>query len=186
MHMLSKMLCLLALAACATLAHAQSQPVYRCIGAQGEPVFSGQPCGTPAPTSANDAMAQGSGFGATCAASPQALRQSIADAFSSHDVNRLAGLLLWRGMDQASARATLHALAAWLKQPLSGIAAAYPNGPPLALDSLPPPPATGAALPVSAASSAPPVGFAISTGGGDGSTRDFGVTESGGCWWLTF
>jgi hypothetical protein len=30
----------------------------------------------------------------------------------------------------------------------------------------------------------PPTGFEISTA--DGATRDFGITEFGGCWWLTF
>lgn len=117
-------LCLLALTACAPLAHAQ---IYRCIGAHGEPVFSGQPCGTPAPVNPGVAGARGEGFGAVCAASPQALRQAIADAFTAHDVNRMAGLILWRGMDQASARATLRHLAEWLKQPLAGIAVAYPE-----------------------------------------------------------
>lgn len=176
-----KGLCLLALVACTPLAHAQ---VYRCVGAQGEPVFSGQPCGTPMPTTSTGATAAGSGFGGVCAASPQALRQSIADAFTSHDVNRLAGLIIWQGMDQGSARAALRELAEWLKQPLAGIAIAYAAGPPFAGGA--PPAATG--TPVVATSSAfvpaPPIGFEISTGAGG--TRDFGVVESGGCWWLTF
>jgi hypothetical protein len=168
---LLRCLCLLALAACAPLAHAQ---VYRCIGAHGEPVFSGQPCGTPA-TPAVDAT--GNGFGTACAASPQALRQAITDAFATADVNRLAGLILWRGMDQSTARSALRALAEWLKQPLTGIAIASANGPPF--DGAPPPPAvsTNAAVP-------PPDAFEISTA--DGGTREFGVTEVGDCWWLTF
>lgn len=179
---LLEFLCLLALAACAPLAHAQ---VYRCIGAHGEPVFSGEPCATPAPSGTN-AASPGDGFGATCAASPGALRHELANAFAAHDVNRLAGLILWRDMDQASARTTLRALTAWLKQPLTGIAIAYPTGPPFAAAG--PAPAASADDPASASSVAPqpPTGFDISTGGVDGSTRDFGVTESGGCWWLTF
>lgn len=181
---LPKILCLLALAACAPLAHAQAQPVYRCIGAQGEPVFSGQPCGTPAPAAANDTPAPSGGFGGTCAASPQALRQSIAEAFTRHDVNRLAGLILWQDMDQASAHNALRALAEWLKQPLAGITIAYAAGPPPDDDAA----SIATAIPASAASVAarPPSGFEISTGGGDGSRRDFGIVQSGGCWWLTF
>jgi len=181
MHLLSKTLCLLVLAACAPLTHAQ---VYRCIGAHGEPVFSGQPCGTPMPATSAGASMQVGGFGGVCAASPEVLRRSIADAFTSHDVNRLAGLILWQGMDQASARATLHSLAAWLKQPLAGIAIAYAMGPPFVGQA--PVPATTAPAPAGSSATAPPTGFEISTGGSDGSTRNFGVVESGGCWWLTF
>jgi Domain of unknown function (DUF4124) len=175
-------LCLLVLAACAPLAHAQ---VYRCIGAHGEPVFSGEPCATPA-SSGTNAASPGNGFGATCAVSPGALKQELANAFATHDVNRLAGLILWRDMDQASARTALRALTAWLKQPLTGIAMGYATGPPFVEAG--PSPAASAGDPASGSSVAtqPPTGFDISTGGVDGSTRDFGVTETGGCWWLTF
>lgn len=177
------MLCLLALIACTPLAHAQ---IYYCIGAHGEPVFSGQPCGTPAPSSGDTTTAVNDGFGSVCAASPQELRQAIAGAFASHDVNRLSGLILWRGMDQASARAELRVLAAWLQQPLAGIAIAYTAGPPFADAG----PAHGASVGNSAGGPRtprlPPSGFEISTEGAGGSTREFGVIEFGGCWWLTF
>jgi hypothetical protein len=120
----------------------------------------------------------GNSLGDVCAASPQALRQAIGDAFTTHDVNRLAGLILWRGMDQASARSTLRSLAEWLKQPLTGVAIARAAGPPF-----------GGLSPAAPASAndvvmQPPNGFEISTA--DGATRGFGVTEFGGCWWLTF
>lgn len=185
----TKLLCLLALLACAPFAHAQrAQPVYRCIGPHGEPVFSGQPCGTPAPAPGTSAPVQGTGSGAVCAASPEALRQAIAGAFATRDVNQLAGLILWRGMDQGSARATLRSLAAWLKQPLTGIASTRAAGPPFADTNPGPPPAASMGEPASASSAAalPPTGFDVSTGGVDGATRDFGLVESGGCWWLTF
>lgn len=184
-----KLLCLLALLACAPLAHAQhTQPVYRCIGPHGEPVFSGQPCGTPAPAPGTNAPVQGTGFSAVCAGSPEALRQAIAGAFAARDVNQLAGLILWRGMDQGSARATLRSLAAWLKQPLTGIAFTRATGLPLADTDPDPPLAATTSEPASASSvtSPPPTGFDVSTGGVDGATRDFGLVESGGCWWLTF
>lgn len=189
MRLLPKILCLLALFACAPLAHAQhTQPVYRCIGAQGEPVFSGQPCGTPAPTLGTNASAQGTAFSAVCAASPEALRQAVAGAFATRDVNQLAGLILWRGMDQNSARTTLRSLAAWLKQPLTGIAFTRAAGPPFADSDSAPLPVTSSGAPASASSVAalPPTGFGVSTGGVEGTTRDFGLVESGGCWWLTF
>jgi len=186
---MTRTLCLFALLACAPLAHAQTaQPVYRCIGAHGEPVFSGQPCGTPAPTPGTSTPVQGSGFSAVCAASPEALRQAIAGAFAAGDVNQLAGLILWHGMDQGSARSTLRSLAAWLKQPLTGIAFTHAAGPPSTDTDTGPLPATTSSEPARASSIAalPPTGFDVSTGGVDGTTRDFGVVESGGCWWLTF
>lgn len=184
-----KLLCLLALLACAPLAYAQhAQPVYRCIGAHGEPVFSGQPCGTPAPAPGSSMSAQGTDFSAVCAASPEALRQSIARAFAARDVNQLAGLILWRGMDQGSARSALRSLATWLKQPLTGIALTRAAGSPFAdTDSWPPPVAsTGEPASASSVAALPPTGIDVSTGGVDGTTRDFGLVESGGCWWLTF
>lgn len=184
-----KLLCLLALLACVPWAHAQTgQAVYHCIGAHGEPVFSGQPCGTPAPASGTSTTVQADGSSAACTASPEALRQAIAGAFATHDVNQLAGLILWRGMDQASARATLRSLATWLKQPLTGIAFTRADGPPLAGTPAIPIAASSGNAPASASSTArpAPTGFDVSTGGADGTTRDFGITESGGCWWLTF
>lgn len=174
---------LLVLFACVPLARAQ-QPVYRCTGAHGEPVFSGQPCGTPAPPPGQSTSVQAERFRGACAASPLELRQAITAAFTTHDVNRLAGLILWQGMDKASSRAALHGLSTWLKQPLAGIAIEYADRPPFA-DSGPSPQAsTGGPAGASSVVSPPPAGFEVTTG--DGGTRAFGVTEFGGCWWLTF
>ena len=169
-------------------ARAQQQPIFRCIGAHGEPVFSGQPCGTPAPAQGASAGIGAGAVGTRCAASPQALREAIAGAFASHDVNQLAGLMVWRGVGQASARASLESLARWLRQPLSGIAATYANGPPApgGTAATPGPDSAAPATASSAAATGALTGLAVSTGGGDGSTRDFGVMQSGGCWWLTF
>lgn len=180
----ARILCLAAFAACAPVfAQTKTQtPIYRCVGAHGEPEFSSKPCGTEVVLPAGAATVQGSGLGHVCAASPQDLRQAIASAFQSHDVNRLAGLILWRGIDQGAARAKLRSLAEWLKQPLAGIAIAYPTGPPVVdtgathVFSAP-----GGGAPISAL---PASGFEVSTAGGD--SRDFGIVESDGCWWLTF
>lgn len=186
MRLLSTTLMWLALIACAPLVHAQAaQPVYRCIGAHGEPEFSGQPCATPAPpaTAGSASLSIGAGPGSACAASPAVLRQAIAQAFAARDVNRLTGLMLWRGVDQASARAVMRSLSAFMQRPLTGIADVRAGGaaPP---DALPAPAAT--APPAGGSGSAPPpVAFAVSTGGVEGSTRDFSLAERGGCWWLT-
>ncbi|MGH8110611.1 MAG: DUF4124 domain-containing protein, partial [Rhodanobacteraceae bacterium] len=179
---IAKSLCLLVLVACAPLAHAH---IYRCIGAHGEPVFSGQPCANPVPANGSNAAAPDQGSGSVCAGSPQELKVAIAQAFAAHDANRMAGLLLWRGMGEASARTMLRSLAAWLKQPLAGIAVARATGPP-PLVSDPRPASSSGHFIVSTATLDRPTAFVVSTGGGDGSTRDFGITEIGGCWWLTF
>jgi hypothetical protein len=112
----------------------------------------------------------------------------VAGAFATRDINQFAGLVLWRGMDQGSARATLRSLAAWLKQPLTGIAIAHAAGPPFTdpAGGSPAGATTGQPAGASSVAASPPTGFDISTGGGDGATRDFGLVESGGCWWLTF
>lgn len=173
-----KSMCLLTLLTCAPLAQAQ---VFRCVGAQGEPVFSGEPCGTPAPAARAAGPAQA--FAGICADSPQSLRDEIAKAFARHDVNRLAGLILWSGYDQGFARATLQSLKTWMQQPLTGIAVVYATGPPVAEGAL----IAGGGAPPSLepphAAAPAPSGFLVSTAG---DTRDFGISQSGGCWWLTF
>ena len=177
---------LAALAACATAAFAQTKtqtPIYRCVGAHGEPEFSSKPCGSEVVLPAGAATAQTGGLGHVCAASPQELRQAIADAFESHDVNRLAGLILWRGIDQGAARSRLRSLAGWLKQPLAGIAIAYPTGPPV-MDSGPTHVFSAGSASDAPIPALPASGFEVSTAGGD--FRDFGIVESDGCWWLTF
>ncbi len=183
-----KSFCLLALLASAPLAHAQL--VYRCIGEHGEPVFSGQPCGTPAPSPGATAAAPAGtagGLGGVCAASPRSLRDEVAAAFQRNDVNLLSGLILWNGTAQSSARATLRSLSAMLKEPLVGITLASGADPPA--DA--PASSSTAAGPVQAASVAPPPsGLVVTTqpagsGTEGGQTRDFGLAEVGGCWWLT-
>src|SRR5581483_5502718 len=86
-------------------AHAQ---VHRCMGANGEPVFTDQPCGAQEPSlgaadSANGVApatssgvtsnangVQSAGTNAACPRSPQALREGIALAFNNDDPNALA------------------------------------------------------------------------------------------------
>jgi hypothetical protein len=186
-----RLLCLAALAIWTPLARAQAPsqtPIYRCVGAHGEPKFSSQPCGTAVQLPGNggdaDATTGSYGFGDVCPVSPEALRQAIAGAFESHDVNRLAGVIVWRGIDQDSARTLLRTLADWLKQPLAGIAIAGAAGPPYAATGPAPAESVFQARGDSSTMAPAPAGFEISTAAGG--TRAFGITESDGCWWLTF
>jgi hypothetical protein len=161
--------------------------IHRCVGAQGEPVFTDQPCGSAelsvevasgAPghgdqPDTTDAIPDSSGtrIAATCPHSPQEVRDRIAVAFNDDNPNALAGLFDWRGFSHTGADATLKEFARWLKHPLIGVqfsGAADPSGArPDDLDY----------APIS------PSGLTVLT---PSDARSFGMTEKGGCWWLSF
>lgn len=101
-------------------------PIRHCVGADGSPVFTDQPCAsvqaTPAPATSVAAPASAVTQPAvTCAADLDDLRQAVVDAFASGDANRLAGLMLWAGYRQHAAVADIRALAALMRRPLLGI-----------------------------------------------------------------
>ncbi len=175
--------------------HSADAQVHRCIGSSGEPVFTDQPCGTQEPSigvadSANGIAAadaggvvrdtngvQSAGTNAACPRSPQALRERIAVAFNGDDPNALAGLIDWRGYDRHGANARMREFERWLKQPLIGVEF---NGPP----------DPSGALPDDADYTAPdPWGVTVLTqprGEDFTQSRNFGVMQRGGCWWLSF
>ncbi|HEY3520590.1 MAG TPA: hypothetical protein VGK80_06055 [Rhodanobacteraceae bacterium] len=184
-------LALLALLCVMRPAHAQ---VHRCMGANGEPAFTDQPCGTQEPSvgvadSANGVApadtgvtnnadgAQSAGTNAACPRSPQALRERIALAFNGDDPNALAGLIDWRGYDRHGANARMREFEHWLKEPLIGV------------EFIGPPDPSGA-LPGDADYTAPdPWGVTVLTqphGEDFTQSRNFGVMQRGGCWWLSF
>ena len=116
------LLCLVLLGR-ATPALAQSD-IHHCIGANGGPVFTDQPCAalhaTPvSPSAANASPATAAVSPANlCAASVDELRQSVIDAFARRDTVRLAGLILWDGYGTGAAIADIRALTALMRQPL--------------------------------------------------------------------
>lgn len=117
----------LALLTGATPVVAQTE-IHHCIGANGGAVFTDQACAalqaTPVRPAA-PAVASPSPVTAPlptlCAASVDALRQSVIDAFAARNANRLAGLILWDGYGRGAAIADIQALAALMKQPLLGV-----------------------------------------------------------------
>ncbi|HET6911715.1 MAG TPA: DUF4124 domain-containing protein [Rhodanobacteraceae bacterium] len=168
------------------LAHAAQAQIHRCIGAQGEPVFTDQPCGAAElavaaasgslghdgqPDATNTASPSGgTRIAATCPRSPQQVRDRIAVAFNDNNPNALAGLFDWRGFSHASADARLKDFSRWLKQPLVGVqfSGADPSGAqPGDADYTP----------------SDPSGLTVLTQSG---ARSFGMAEKGGCWWLMF
>ncbi|MBS0431270.1 MAG: DUF4124 domain-containing protein [Proteobacteria bacterium] len=179
-------LALLALTCVAHPAHAQ---VHRCIGANGEPVFTDQPCGAAgssssgasangiAPAAATAPSSLGGDASAACPASPQALRDRIAAAFAGRDPNLIAGMIDWRGYDRDGATARLRDFAHWLQQPLTGIRFEGPPDP------------SGAQSGDADYAPPSPTGVTVTTqprGDETATTRSFGISKSGGCWWLGF
>jgi hypothetical protein len=111
-----------------TAVHAQN-PISRCIGADGRPVFTDQPCAslnatptvgpeTPANIPPGNIPGTASTVPVLCASSRGQLRQAVVDAFAARDANRLAGLVLWNGYGNAGAVANIRQLTALTRQPL--------------------------------------------------------------------
>lgn len=166
----------------APVVSARDAPVYHCIGANGEPVFSGQPCSAlQLPSSSTGAAApetpvapQTHGF---CAADAEELRARATAAINAHDANRLAALFLWEGMDGATALAHLRGLAAVVDGPVLGLQ--IENATPAPTGSTPTPPADGATALLIRRASDP--WNAVSPE----ETR-YPLVQRDGCWWLRF
>lgn len=149
---------------------------------------------------------------ASCPGSPQALRERVISAFDRDDPNVLAGVLLWGGVDHDTASSRMRSFKHWLSQPLVGVNfSGGPASPPPAqtyndgfgdgdssaqnFSYAPPPDDASMSTPQPGDYDyAPPrpEGLTVLTQprGGDGygapSSRSFGMTERGNCWWLTF
>jgi hypothetical protein len=123
--MLRLLLAVLMFAGFAGPALAQN-PVHRCVGSDGSPVFTDQPCAsmdatpTVAPAVASTAApgATASSVPILCATSVAALRRAVAEAFASRDANRLSGLVLWNGYAQHTAVVDIQSLSNLLRQTL--------------------------------------------------------------------
>ncbi|HEX6613777.1 MAG TPA: DUF4124 domain-containing protein [Rhodanobacteraceae bacterium] len=171
---------------------ARSQ-IHRCTGAGGEPVFTDQPCGSAElavtvasgnldkgdqANAADAASAEGGlRIAATCPQSPEEVRDRIEVAFNDDNPNALAGLFDWRGYSHQGADARLKDFTRWLKRPLVVVqftGHADPSGAePGDADYTPSDPTGLTVLTQTAGEPIP-------------ETRSFGMTQQGGCWWLSF
>jgi len=177
----SLILLALALAACGTL---RAATVHRCIGEHGEIAFSGMRCAsgrelgstdvdspatTPKPA-ARGAPASAASMSPTCPATPDALRDRIAEAFSRRDANTLAGVMRWDGVSGGAANARMRELVDLIERPLMGIDLG------------------GETIEASLGDEPPPAAtlLTVRTGGlaSGESEREFRVTPSDGCYWL--
>jgi len=140
--------------------------IHRCVGADGRPVFSDQPCTSLGATSimpatASSALAatpDGPSAGLLCAKDLAELRDGVAQAFASRSANRIGGLILWNGYGSGGTVDSLRSMEALVRQPLVSLEGSEGGG-------------------IDAVTSGP---------GGDGSTRraHFGVVRDSGCLWL--
>jgi hypothetical protein len=164
-------LLLLALLLIALPASAQTE-IHRCVGADGRPAFTDQPCSgigatsalppanVPAPAStAGDSAAipEGPSAGLLCAKNLADLRHGISQAFATRNANRIGGLILWNGSSQGAVDG-IRGIELLIRQPLVSLEGNESSG-------------------IDAVTSSP---------GGDASTRraHFDVVRDAGCLWL--
>jgi hypothetical protein len=195
MRQSAALLCLVLLAWAAPV-RAQTE-IHRCIGANGGEVFTDQPCAALQATPVSPAATQGNDIPPAtapptlCAASLGALRQSVIDAFASHDANRMAGLMLWSGYGRGAVIADIRSLGELMKQPLLDVdvpdgSASGDKSPAAAIAAsgtaaIAPPGTSPDSIPANAQ-------LVLHTAGNDGSgsSRElrFDVVSRAGCLWL--
>jgi hypothetical protein len=165
-------------------------PIQRCIGANGSPVFTDQPCAAlqaasldPATKPSESSHSPEPPPTTLCAATLSELRQSVIDAFANHDANRLAGLMLWNGYGHGAAVTDIRALTALMQRPLLDLSPSRDS----------PPAGDGSSADPLAAATAPappPVSdqLVLHTAGSDGSGSPhelrFDIVRHAGCLWL--
>lgn len=176
---------ILAAIALATCISPRAATVHRCIGEHGEIAFSGTRCasgrelGSTEVESSSPASATlrttttepRASTSQTCPATPDALRDRIAEAFARRDANTLAGVMRWDGVSGRAANARMHELAEFTERPLIGIELG------------------GEAIEASLGDEPLPASatlLTVRTGGlaSGESEHEFRVTEAGGCYWL--
>lgn len=130
--------------------------VHRCIGPDGTPLFTDQPCAslkaTPVQAAPRTSTAPAPNAPPPsapppilCAATVAELRQSVTDAFATRDPNRLAGLMLWEGAGRNAVVSDIRTLSALMKRPLLDFgeqstdqASGDPDAPPAERPAAPP------------------------------------------------
>lgn len=109
----------------ATPAAAQTE-VHRCVGKDGGPVYTDQPCtnlgarsiAPPAASSASAPEGTAPTTGLLCAQDMATLRVAVAEAFNRRDANRIGGLTLWTGYGSGGAVDNIRSLDNVVKQTL--------------------------------------------------------------------
>lgn len=115
----------------AASALAQEPRIRRCIGADGEPVFTDRPCAAPMPMAPAQGVDRARDAGTptwapdvttrTCPTSADELRDRVIAAFNARNAMTLSGLFLWDGHGGGSATAQLQQLARLVAEPLVAV-----------------------------------------------------------------
>ena len=98
--------------------------IHRCVGADGSPLYSDQPCAAVGatsiapPSTSTTAVPGAPTTGMLCAKDLAELREGLARAFATHDANRVGALVLWNGYGSNGAVDSIQRLGALVKQPL--------------------------------------------------------------------
>lgn len=159
--------------------------IHRCVDANGNPVFTDQPCATldATPVTRSPATRPVAGPPAPvmlCAGNASQLKRVVIEAFAERDANRLAAVMLWGGYGAHAAVTDIRALQDIMRRPLRGL-------------STEPAREDGGALPAAPSSSAPeqgpiPTMLIVDTGAGDDpdgvQVLRFDVLQRAGCLWL--
>ncbi|SEO46801.1 protein of unknown function [Luteibacter sp. UNC138MFCol5.1] len=149
---------------CLALPAAAQTAIHRCVGQDGRPVFSDQPCSAvgaasllPTPSSAASTPGVPTA-GLLCAKDIGELREGMAQAFAARSANRIGGLVLWDGYGSAGTVENLRAMESLVRQSLVALEGGEDSG----IDAV----------------TAPP--------GAQGPTRraHFAVVRDAGCLWL--
>ena len=191
------LLCLALLAA-----DAAAQQVHRCVGADGQAVFSDRSCADlgatprlPPASSTHAGATDVRHYRGGCARTLGDLSMEIGAAIRNRDLNRLSSLYDWQGVSSAGARQRLDRLEAIVSRPLVDIAPVHPqpsaDPPPMPpVESPADPQAAGTdAWPTGAAAppAARPTGLRIEQTLANGSTPSrtvFGLRRRFGCFWI--
>ena len=182
--------------AVAPVAFAEPAHIYRCIGEHGEISFSATRCADAAeivlPDEAAPSRSRARAPSAlesartkdTCPASPEALRDVIAEAFARRDANTLAGVMRWDGVGSGAATSRMRELADLTAQPLLGIDIDAGYAPPPYEEDAPFGPEESA--PPRAREETDSALLVVHTGslGGGESEHEFRLTPDSGCYWL--
>jgi hypothetical protein len=121
------------LVAAALPGHARAQQVQRCIGADGQAVYTDRRCDDIGAVARLPPAAAAEGPRLFRGGCPRVLSQLVGEigaAIQGRDVNRLAAVYDWSGASNASASRLLDRLEAMVDRPLVDIAPVYPAGDP--------------------------------------------------------
>jgi hypothetical protein len=111
-----------------TVPVAAQTAIHRCVGANGNPVFTDQPCATldATPVMRSPTASPAAGPPAPvmlCASNASQLKRVVIEAFAERDANRLAAVMLWGGYGTHAAVTDIRALQGIMRRPLLSLTA---------------------------------------------------------------